>query len=170
MARLVDAKTASARQSQLGQHTPPQVARRSARDAGFSHLRDKLPNVRNHQIQLVAATGLRRMDCQLAGREAEDQPASTDVDIREAEHIAQKRPVGVSIGAIDDCVSADHRGHVASVRNSSVRAPSIQSRAAPYAASSSFRWRRSLPELVFKVMKTIKKPTARIVGLEGRIT
>src|SRR5689334_22072970 len=49
------------------------------------------------------------MHRQLRRRQAEDQPTVADVDVRQAEDVAQKSAICFGIGAVDDRVrSADH--------------------------------------------------------------
>jgi hypothetical protein len=44
------------------------------------------------------------VDCQLGGREPEDQPAVADIDVRELEHITKENPVRLGVLAVDNRV------------------------------------------------------------------
>jgi hypothetical protein len=42
------------------------------------------------------------MDGHFRRRQSEDQPAVSDVDVRQREHVAQERAVRLSVRAVDD--------------------------------------------------------------------
>ena len=62
-----------------------------------------------HEIELRGARRLGRMDRHLGRRQLEDQPPTAGVDEGKTEDVAQERPVGLGVGAVEDDVrSADH--------------------------------------------------------------
>jgi len=54
-----------------------------------------------------------RVKRELGGREREDEPAVSGVDVRIAEHVAHERSVSVGILAVDDDVGSLDHGHLA---------------------------------------------------------
>ena len=66
-------------------------------------------DVVTHQVELVARWPVGRVDGDLRRGQGEDQPAPTDVDVREAEHVPEGGPVGIGVVAVEDHVRAiDH--------------------------------------------------------------
>src|SRR6185369_2896829 len=75
-----------------------------------------------HEIELSPEEGLPRrpggfavrgMDCELRGRQAEDQPAMADIDRGEFEDVAKERAVRFRIGTVKKNVGAgDHGIHL----------------------------------------------------------
>jgi hypothetical protein len=90
------------------------IPRRRAKNAAVVHPRDERRNIVDHQIDFVLPARLRRMDGDLRRGQREDQPALPDVDMREAEHIAKKRAIGIAVRAVEDHVGAAHSGHSSS--------------------------------------------------------
>ena len=97
MARLVDADRSATRQGEVRQQSPSFVLHRLAVEDMRLHPRDKGFDVIAHEVQLVHVVLLRRMDSNLRWRQAEDQPSVSDIDVRQAKHVAQKRAIGLGL-------------------------------------------------------------------------
>ncbi|WP_449560230.1 hypothetical protein [Mycolicibacterium mageritense] len=62
--------------------------------------------------------GVGGMHGHLAGRQLEDQPAAAGVDVRIVQHVAEERPIGVGVGAVDDDMgTGDHAADSSAVMN-----------------------------------------------------
>jgi len=108
--RLIDSKLASARQRELCKQTPANIAHLCAIDIVLTHLAHERLDILAHQVQLVLVILVGRMHGDLSGEQAEDQPAMTDVHVRQTEQVAQECAVGFGLLATDDDVSSvDHQ-------------------------------------------------------------
>jgi hypothetical protein len=87
------------------------IPRRRAKNASVVHPRGKRRNVVDHQIDFVLAARLRRMNGDLRRGQRKDQPALSDIDMREAEHVAKECAIRISVRAVDDHVGAANHGH-----------------------------------------------------------
>src|SRR5207247_6504549 len=63
-----------------------------------------------HQIELVHAVLAGRMHGDFGRRQPEDQPSAAHIDVREREHVAQERAIGIGTRAVDDRMRADEHG------------------------------------------------------------
>lgn len=106
----VDAQFSAARQCQVREQAPRQALNRLALEASVPELRDERFDVIAHEVELVHAVRTRRMNGDLGGRQAEDQPAVADVHVRELQHVAQEGAIGLRLSAVDDRVGADDHG------------------------------------------------------------
>ena len=62
-----------------------------------------------HEVELVMSFSASGWTATSDGRQAEDQPAVADVDVRQADDVAQELAIGVGVRAVDDGVRAgDH--------------------------------------------------------------
>src|SRR5262249_31146847 len=62
-----------------------------------------------HQIDVVRLGVVRRVNAELGGRQGEDEPSVTGVDVRQLEDVAKEGPDGVRLGGVDERVnSGDH--------------------------------------------------------------
>ncbi len=108
--RLVEADLAAARKPDLRDRTPT----RFLDDRASNTLRVEPLHLGRevvaHQVQLRRRS-VRRMHGQLRGREAEDEPTAASIDMLEAEHVAQERPIGVGITTEQDDVRAVDHSH-----------------------------------------------------------
>ena len=101
MARLVDADLAAARQCEMRQQTPPCILHLLAFDEMSFHTRDKSFDVVAHEVELVHVVLLRRMNSYLRWGQTEDQPSMSNINVRQAKHVTQKRAIGLRIRAED---------------------------------------------------------------------
>jgi len=90
------------------------IARRRAQNAAVVHPRDKRRKVVDHQIDFVLAARLRRMNGDLRRGQRKDQPALSDIDMREAEHVSKESAIRISVRAVEDHVGSAHSGHSSS--------------------------------------------------------
>ena len=109
MSRLIDTQLPAARKRHLRHETVALVLHRRASDAMALHLGDERLHVVTHQIELVDVVLLGRMNGHFSRRESEDQPAATNVDVRQLEHIAQECAIRFGIGAVDSLPSDRRR-------------------------------------------------------------
>src|SRR5678815_1770759 len=74
-----------------------------------SHLVDEGIDVLAHEVELVLAVRFTGVHRYLGRWKSEDQPSTANVDVGEAQHIAEECAIRFSIGAVDDDVRAvDH--------------------------------------------------------------
>ena len=106
MARLIDAQLASAWKRHVCEESPALILNGTARDARGFHLFDERLDVGAHQVELVPAVLIRRMNGYFRWRQSEDQPSVSDIDVRKAEDIAEERAIGLGVLAVDDRMSA----------------------------------------------------------------
>src|SRR5580692_3541290 len=113
--RLVQMDIASAGKRDRRYRTPPcfmnfgglHAFRRERSDFGFQFVA--------HEVKLVGAILIGRMEGGLGGRQREDQPAVPRIDGFEAEDVAEKGAVSFGILTLDNYVSA--RNHLRLLRN-----------------------------------------------------
>src|SRR5262245_53991915 len=89
----VDSQRAAAWQRQAGEDAPPLILRFRAGDTASCHAGHERPYVIDHQIDFVLAPSLSGMNRDLGRWEREDQPAMSNVNMREAEHVANERAI-----------------------------------------------------------------------------
>jgi len=111
VSRLVDAELAAARERDRREQAPSEVSDGRAGDSLFLHRRDERPDVVAHQVELVHVVLLARVHGDLRRGQPEDQPSAADVEVREADHVAQKRAVGLRVGAVENRMGADDSCH-----------------------------------------------------------
>jgi hypothetical protein len=107
MAGLVNAQLAAAGERDLGKLTPTHALDRTARNSLLHHCRDEGIDVGAHEVELVNIVPPRWMNRQLRWWEAKDEPAVPNVDVREPQDVAKKRPVHFGFPAVDYRVCAD---------------------------------------------------------------
>ena len=100
MSRLVYSHAASARQRQFRYPPPTFRVDGIASDTAPFHGPDKPLDVGAHEIDLVLATGIRWVNRNLGRRQPENQPAAANVDVRQAERIAEERAIGLGVFAV----------------------------------------------------------------------
>jgi len=109
VARLVEAKVATARKSQRAQEAPPFITDGAACDALFPKLANLCLHIVAHEIELMPAVTFGGMAGNLGRRYGEDQPTATRVNGGKPQHVAEKSPIRLSVAGIDDRVHAyDH--------------------------------------------------------------
>src|SRR6266568_9570194 len=110
VAWLVDRQIRAAWELDRGEQTPACVTRwLGYRDAPGGQVRQRLLDVVAHQVELVLPLSISGMDGDLGWRQLEDQPAITGVDPGKSEYVADKDPIGLCVGAIEnDMYSVDH--------------------------------------------------------------
>ena len=109
MAWLVHAQRSASWERDVDEPTPSLVVDCGAANVQLPHPDDKLFDISNHQVELVLSTRLGRMKRDLGWREAEDEPTATNIDVREAQDIAEERPIQLGVGTVDDGMgSHDH--------------------------------------------------------------
>src|SRR5579863_870020 len=109
MLRLIDRQLAASRQGHTNQRPPPQFLDRRTRNAFAAQRTLQTSDVIAQQIELAAIIVVRRMDGHFRWRQAEDQPATTGVDLGQREVLLQKFPVRVGIPAVQDGVCTRDR-------------------------------------------------------------
>ncbi len=103
MARLVDRQIGAARQSDRREQPPTPIDRwLGHRDPLGGQFRQRLVNVVAHQEEFVVGDLIRRMYCDLGGRQREDEPAVPSIDSGKAENIADEGSVGLGIAAVEN--------------------------------------------------------------------
>src|SRR6185312_10662123 len=91
----------------LGQESPPLIGDRPASDVPRRHLADEGLDVVAHQIELVVRVLVGGMDGHLRRRQPEDEPPTTDVDVRQMKDVAQETAIRLWFRAVDDRMRAD---------------------------------------------------------------
>jgi hypothetical protein len=114
--RLIDAKLASTRQRQAGENTPALIPWFATAQPTIGHAGDETLHIVDHEIDFVFTALLGWMDRDLGRRQRKDKPALSDVHMREAQHVAEKGAIRLSVRAVNDHVSACYRGHRCSFR------------------------------------------------------
>lgn len=120
MPGLVESELAAARQLDRGADAPPFFLDFSALDIlGLQRL-DLRGQIVDHEVEhgaelaMPGMLGLRvfvaRMNRGLCTWKLEDQPAVSGVDVREAEHVAKERAIGLGIVTVEKNVGADEHG------------------------------------------------------------
>src|SRR5262249_20573414 len=61
-----------------------------------------------HQVELMDIVLVGGMHGHLGWRQAEDQPATADIDVRQLEHVTQECAIRVRLGAVDDRMGTDN--------------------------------------------------------------
>jgi hypothetical protein len=102
MARLINAKFSSARQSKSRDQAPAKILDRFTPDPMLAHLCNEPGNVVAHQIKFMEVVLFGRMHCDLGGRESEDQPAMADIHVGQLQHVTQKGAIRFRIGAVNN--------------------------------------------------------------------
>jgi len=73
-------------------------------------VRDESFHIGAHEVELVHIVLLGRMHGQLCRWQSEDHPALAHVDVRQLEHVSERRAVSLGIGTVDDRVRPEeHR-------------------------------------------------------------
>src|SRR5260370_38065774 len=100
VAWLVDRQLRAARQLHRSEQAPALVAGWVGDgDAPGGYVRQRLLDVVTHQVELVLARPVCGMHGDLGGRQLEDQPATAGVDPCKSEHVTDKNPINLRVGA-----------------------------------------------------------------------
>jgi choline dehydrogenase len=123
--RLVQAHLPAARQPEAGHPAPAGVGHGLGElDPAAGQLRHRRADVVAHQVQLVRLGPGRGVDRDLGGRQREDQPVVTGIDVRKAQHVTEEEPVGPGVPAVDDDMRTDN--HLARLRARWARTTKIE--------------------------------------------
>src|SRR6202167_2636435 len=112
MLRLIQADIAASGKPYLRDGTPSRFLDFRAFDAFLAEESHFGFQIVAHEIELVGATRIGRVDCGFGRRQGEDQPAVTRIYGFEAEDVAEERSVRLGVFAIDNYVST--RNHLTS--------------------------------------------------------
>src|SRR5262249_28279851 len=90
MAWLIESEGAAARQAAPREEAPPFLADRSTSDAVAGEPRDFGLDVTAHEVELVFAIALGRVDGDFGGRQRKDQPAAASIDRGKPKHVTDE--------------------------------------------------------------------------------
>src|SRR5689334_181067 len=95
--RLVQPQFAAAGQSDVSQRSPSFFMHFGTADSLAAETGHGGLQVIAHEVELVGAVLFGRMERRLGRRKRENQPAVARIDVREAEHIAEKRAIRLGV-------------------------------------------------------------------------
>lgn len=107
---FVNRQFRAVRQPDCSQQSPPLIGNIPHYfDAFATQFGERCPNVVTHQVKLVAAVAVGRMDSKLGGWKGENEPASARVHRRQVKHILEERTDLLRFGREHDRMHAgDH--------------------------------------------------------------
>jgi hypothetical protein len=81
------------------------------------HFCDECGDIVEHQVEIERLAFVCGMDSNLGWRQAKNQPAIADVNMRELQDVAEKLAIGLSVGAVDNRMCACKHGQISLRRN-----------------------------------------------------
>ena len=83
--------------------------------SGLLHGSPECLDIRAHEIELMPAIRIRRMNRNFRRRQTKDQPAMSGIDVRQSEYIPEEGAVGQRIAAVENRMCTDEHWMVLSI-------------------------------------------------------